>query len=1307
MSAIDFFNGEITDDAPSATGLIRVAVPTINTQRNAIYGPMPFRPKWGRGLGVSLPLRGEKALIAIDKDGGEPWVVDWMPTDNGAAVAGAPGPKGDKGDQGLPGAQGAQGIPGATGAQGVPGTTGAAGPQGVKGDPGPPSYDTDHIGTVKTWTGRTIPDEYLLADGRTVNEVDYPDLAAWVAPEVAAGNTTWGITGVAPNRVITVPDLTRRFVYGKNASDVLGTKAGEATHALTEAEMPSHTHGAPRINPAAFYGISAPGSAYAFGDALTGPTGGNQAHNNLPPYILLALIVKARGVTISGDALQGPTGPQGPPGDMADPTPLDIWHVVGDATTGLGTTFQNGWANLYAAVPVAFKKDVFGNVIVRGSVQSGTIGATVFTLPVGYRPIGNYQSFHGGGQSGATNPGSYQYVTGAGQVIVGAPATNVFISLDSIRFEAAGAPTTFPVGPKGPTGDPGAPGAQGPPGDSPASYVLDQWHAVGAVGEPAFGTGVTNGAGDTPAAFRKYPDGKVRLRGWVNHPAVAASNKAVLFTLPSGYGAATGQKVRFVNVGTSGAYMLRVEGTEVQLWNTVGMTGPGAAGQVDLGVVEFDTDTVTTMLAGPKGDTGPQGPAGDAPASYVIDPWHQVTAFSNGYGDYGAGYGPVSYRRMPDGTVRLKGLMIVGTLNATGFTLPVGYRPSRASTCIVQAGRDTYTLVRLNINSDGTVNSSHAAAWVSLDSISFIAEDVPVTTMLAGPKGDQGVPGPEGGDPLHPPGAFYAYRSAAISQANATELVLDAERYDVENWFNTTTGRYTPQQEGYYQFDWCYTGGTALAAGGYLECYLLKNGQLTQGSRGTRSSDLGSNGPVVSGSTAFYMNGTTDYVTIYLQSSTTPIAVGTGAHQTFLTGYRIGAGAVGPVGPEGPPWMPEDYTMDVWHNVGAAGEPVFTNSWVNYDTGTGAPGTIQQRNAQFRKYPDGKVRLRGVIRNGANGTMAFQLPVGYRPKTNGTQSFACNANTDDASVGVDINGAVMPSNVGGAVVTSWCYLDGVEFDTEETQMLAGPRGATGPSGASSYNLPTARCSTTVNIGIGAAPVPPFDGVTPNVGDLVLVWAQATLRENGLYRYNGLGVPMTRHEDAALGQTLEAGVRVYVAEGTLFGQRDFYLRTRTLIGYDNLIFSPPRGATIDDQRLRAGADNAGSNTITAGVNTNAWIDAANTVLMRLLFTPPVDCWWELDAWLYYNKSDAAYGYANPAIYVTPIPLESTSTGSADPIMSGYHSGVVQYATVNIQDKFKLVAGVAYTAQVRHYCSTAGFVFQKGDRYSGMKSQARVR
>jgi len=66
--------------------------------------------------------------------------------------------------------------------------------------------------------------------------------------------------------------------------------------------------------------------------------------------------------------------------------------------------------------------------------------------------------------------------------------------------------------------------------------------------------------------------------------------------------------------------------------------------------------------------------------------------------------------------------------------------------------------------------------------------------------------------------------------------------------------------------------------------------------------------------------------------------------------------------------------VDTWHNVGAAGEPAFANSWVNVDGGV---WTL----ASFTKDNFGYVHIRGLIKSGTSiATTMFTLPAGYRPE---------------------------------------------------------------------------------------------------------------------------------------------------------------------------------------------------------------------------------------------------------------------------------------------------------------------------------------
>lgn len=92
------------------------------------------------------------------------------------------------------------------------------------------------------------------------------------------------------------PDLRDRFLVGAGKSYKLGNTGGENTHVLTIAEMPKHEHtiysGRYGSN---IYSISCDGSSYGGildHKHLTHPAGGNQPHENRPPYYALCFIMK-------------------------------------------------------------------------------------------------------------------------------------------------------------------------------------------------------------------------------------------------------------------------------------------------------------------------------------------------------------------------------------------------------------------------------------------------------------------------------------------------------------------------------------------------------------------------------------------------------------------------------------------------------------------------------------------------------------------------------------------------------------------------------------------------------------------------------------------------------------------------------------------------------------------------------------------------------------------------------------------------------------------------------------------------------
>ena len=147
-------------------------------------------------------------------------------------------------------------------------------------------------GTIIAYAGSTAPDGYMLCDGSAVSRSIYSKL-------FTAIGTTYG-TGDG-STTFNVPNLKGKVIVGYNSSDSdfnsLGNTGGEKTHTLTVNEIPSHDHDiryslegvAHSGSGNNIVGKQNTGDNWDVHDALTG---GDQAHNNLQPYIVLNYIIK-------------------------------------------------------------------------------------------------------------------------------------------------------------------------------------------------------------------------------------------------------------------------------------------------------------------------------------------------------------------------------------------------------------------------------------------------------------------------------------------------------------------------------------------------------------------------------------------------------------------------------------------------------------------------------------------------------------------------------------------------------------------------------------------------------------------------------------------------------------------------------------------------------------------------------------------------------------------------------------------------------------------------------------------------------
>lgn len=157
-------------------------------------------------------------------------------------------------------------------------------------------------GFVKKWSGlveRLDTSQYLLCDGRTVNTIDYPDLAWFYGKEKEVS--------------FKLPDLRKRFIVGYDGIEgsdygAIGNIGGEEFHALTEDENGEHNHIMPwgenvnqDWNPpwgyAQEYLTGRRGSNGNDSDnawAWSSPSGKGKPHENRPLFYTLAYVVRVK-----------------------------------------------------------------------------------------------------------------------------------------------------------------------------------------------------------------------------------------------------------------------------------------------------------------------------------------------------------------------------------------------------------------------------------------------------------------------------------------------------------------------------------------------------------------------------------------------------------------------------------------------------------------------------------------------------------------------------------------------------------------------------------------------------------------------------------------------------------------------------------------------------------------------------------------------------------------------------------------------------------------------------------------------------
>lgn len=161
--------------------------------------------------------------------------------------------------------------------------------------------DTLPVGTITKYGGENIPNNWLLCDGSQYLKTDYPELYN------AIGNH-YNLDSDEGELYFRVPDFRERVGVGSNGDGEfgLGNTGGEKEHKLTANEIPDlpvkftnsnsvvlTKDGTVQTNLTSGYSRGA-GKWDSGTDGELYADGGGQAHNNMPPYVVVNYIIKVK-----------------------------------------------------------------------------------------------------------------------------------------------------------------------------------------------------------------------------------------------------------------------------------------------------------------------------------------------------------------------------------------------------------------------------------------------------------------------------------------------------------------------------------------------------------------------------------------------------------------------------------------------------------------------------------------------------------------------------------------------------------------------------------------------------------------------------------------------------------------------------------------------------------------------------------------------------------------------------------------------------------------------------------------------------
>ena len=161
----------------------------------------------------------------------------------------------------------------------------------------------DFVGDYKISARTANHGKWLLCDESEISRTTYSDLFAILGTAfgVGDGSTTFNL----PNPEGRIPMIAGQGTTAEGdetgTDRVLGATGGYETHTLITSEMPAHTHSEQHTvrNGSGSLGNLQVGADLANVTITTGSTGGDEAHNNMPPFITLGNLFIYSGVDIA------------------------------------------------------------------------------------------------------------------------------------------------------------------------------------------------------------------------------------------------------------------------------------------------------------------------------------------------------------------------------------------------------------------------------------------------------------------------------------------------------------------------------------------------------------------------------------------------------------------------------------------------------------------------------------------------------------------------------------------------------------------------------------------------------------------------------------------------------------------------------------------------------------------------------------------------------------------------------------------------------------------------------------------------